>query len=368
MTKNELATVDETTAHLSISIQVLTDEAVYARCWAVAKAMAQSQGLVGKHLVGKPEACLSVLLVSMEWKLNPYMVAKCTYEPVPGGSIGFYGKLVRAIAEQSGRLEKPIQYEWYGDWTKVQGKFEKRQSTKTDRDGGPKFYHAATYTDKDEVGLGVIVRLFMKGEATPREFRMDLRQAQPRNSTLWALDPKTQLQYTATRRAVDLEAPEILLGMPFDEYGDMPRIGADRARDITPQEPPADEDPLLSITAQTSEFGGGGVYPPEDHPCTPVAPAAETQPPGTSPPLAPASPEDDGAAPGAAPPGGIDASDLWSKAGWIADTQDTKALQRWFQKDLSRAEQAALTSDDDRWVDIKARAAKAKPHEILGAG
>ena len=90
------------------------------------------------------------------------------------------------------------------------------------------------------------------------------------------------------------------------------------------------------------------------------------EPPGASPPLTPASPEVDSDAPRAAPPGGIDEKWLWNKAGEIADMENAAKLRTWFDA-LSTEGKLALNGDADRWADIKARAAKVKPHEVLGA-
>ena len=238
---------------LPLSLRLIADESTYARVWSVANAMAKSPGLVPPHLIGKAEACFTVVVASLEWRQNPMMVARCTYQ-TPGGGVGFLGKLVRSIAEASGHLAKPIGYEFYGPWEQVQGKFQMVESQKTDSDGNRKKYARATYTTKDEEGIGVMVSFFLKDEAEPRTFRFDLRQAYPRNSVMWATDPKTQIIYTATRRAVDAVAPHLLLGMPFeDEFS--PSIGPDRARDVTP---PSAPDPLLAqIGTETPAAGLG---------------------------------------------------------------------------------------------------------------
>lgn len=221
------------------SLQVLMDEAVYNRCMEVARTLSRSP-LVGMAMAGKPEACFTALIAAMEWKLQPLMVMRNVY-PIVGGNLMFSGKMVRTIAESSGYLSGPIQYEHFGPWEKVQGKQVIKESTKTDENGDKKKYAAPGWQLSDEKGVGVRVILPMKGEDKPREYEFYLEQARPRNSTLWATDPKTQIIYAATRRAIDAVAPHLLLGMPFDDG--LEPIGPDNARDVTP---PAAFDPIMA--------------------------------------------------------------------------------------------------------------------------
>ncbi len=123
------------------------------------------------------------------------------------------------------RFEGGITYEHVGDWSKIQGKFRKQQSSKGND------YMVPAWAEKDEEGVGVIVRGQLKAETTPRELLFELKQAHPRNSTLWALDPKTQICYTAVRRFSSVAAPSIFMGLPFDkeEWDETQHL-----RDITP--------------------------------------------------------------------------------------------------------------------------------------
>lgn len=211
------------------------DDRLFERAKLIAKYIAEAEGFTPPHLVGKPQACFAVVERALTWKLSPYAVAQSTYQ-TPGGRVGYEGKLCQAILENSGQLEGGVTFEHVGDWSRVQGKFRIAESQK-----GTK-YPAPTYTEKDEEGLGVIVRAQIRGEAMPRELKMDLRQAFPRNSTLWATDPKTQLCYTAVRRFASIAAPGLFMGVPFDRDDD-----AGTMIDVTPRpqredfaKPPAD--------------------------------------------------------------------------------------------------------------------------------
>src|SRR6266498_2035765 len=142
---------------LPLSLRLITDDSTYQRVWNIAQAMSKSPGLIPEHLTGKPEACFTIIVAALEWRLNPMMVARCTYQ-TPGRSIGFTGKLVRAIAEASGMLEKPIEHTYYGDWAKVQAKFTLADSRKIDdRTGEQKKYARANWDPRDEEGLGINV-------------------------------------------------------------------------------------------------------------------------------------------------------------------------------------------------------------------
>lgn len=205
---------------MPISLALFLDDKLYERVSAIAVRMSKADGITPKHLLGKPEACFAIVTRAITWKLDPFAVAMATYQ-TPGGSIGFEGKLVHAIIENSQRLEPGsggVSFEYYGDWAKVQGRFTIRESSKTDGDGKPRKYAAATWTDDDAIKgqCGVVVKATLRGESKAREFRFDLVQAQPRNSTLWATDPKTQLGYTAVRRFASAVVPALLMGVPFD--------------------------------------------------------------------------------------------------------------------------------------------------------
>ena len=225
-------------------LQIMLDEALFDRARMLAGYMAKGEGMMPKHLIGKPEACFAVICQSITWKLDPYFVARCTYQ-TPGGNVGFEGKLVQAVLENSGKLLGPVTYEHYGDWDQVQGKWERATGGK----GGE--YAKATWNDNDAKGLGVIVRAQVFGEAEPRAWKFDLVQAYPRNSTLWATDPRTQICYTAVRRFANIAAPGLLAGVPFDrEEAAWEHRGPEHAKDVSE---PVGERPRPEDYEETAE-------------------------------------------------------------------------------------------------------------------
>jgi hypothetical protein len=194
---------------MSPALQIMLDDKLFDRVRVMAGYLAKAEGFVPKHLAGKGEACFAVMCRAIAWKLDPFAVAMATYQ-TPSGSVGFEGKLCQAILENSGHLEGGVKFQHKGDWSKIQGKFTlKKGSTGKD-------YPSPAWDKADEAGLGVIVSAQIKGEVEPRTFEFDLVQAFPRNSTLWATDPRTQLQYLAVRRFANSAAPGIFMGTPFD--------------------------------------------------------------------------------------------------------------------------------------------------------
>lgn len=215
------------------SLQILLNEGLYTRMKQLGMLMANAEGFTPKHLLGKGEACFAVINCALDWKINPHFVARHTYQ-TPSGQIGFDGALTQAILEKSGRFIGPPEFQFRGDWSKLIGKFERR----TGQRGGE--YYAATWTDKDAVGLGVIVKWQVRGEAKPRVWPGEsepfwLTQCHPRNSTLWATDPKTQICYLAIRRFASIAAPGIAGAAGFDAADTL--SAAEMARDITPPPP-----------------------------------------------------------------------------------------------------------------------------------
>lgn len=215
----------------SPALQMLLDERLFNRAKQITGYMAKANGMIPRHLIGQPEACFAVLCRALTWKLDPFAVALATYQ-TPAGSIGFFGSLCQAILENSGKIEGPIRFKHYGEWELVQGKYE----IKTGKSGKP--YAHPSWDNKTIEGkkIGVTVIAKVKNEVDEREMEFDLIQAFPRNSTLWATDPKTQICYTAVRRFANVCAPGLFFGLPFD-YEETSHLGFEHAKDVTPPRP-----------------------------------------------------------------------------------------------------------------------------------
>lgn len=261
----------------SLSLQIMFDDKLYDRTTSIAARMADAAGFVPKHLLGKPASCYAVVMRAIVWGLDPFAVANATY-PV-NDKIGFEGKLCHAILERSGAFDGRIKYEMIGDWSKVQGKFTMKESAKKDENGFAKKYAARNWTDADEEGLGVKVIATIKGEVVPEVFTFMLKQAQPRNSTLWATDPVTQIKYLAIRRFANVVVPDIFMGVPFDveDHESMKDVTPLRATEPRKKRKEANEiNDILATqmgTAETpTEIISTAATPPE----TGLEPAEET--------------------------------------------------------------------------------------------
>lgn len=189
-------------------LAIMFNDALYERCKQIAHVMSKANGFTPRHLLGQGEACFAVVTRSITWKLDPLAVAQSTYQ-TPNGAVGYEGKLIQAILENSGHLVGPVTFEHFGDWSKIQGRWKKGKSAKG--------YEIPVqgWTDEDENGLGVTVRAQVRGEERQREFSMLLRECYPRNSTLWVLRPSQQICYTAARAFGNIAAPGLLMGVPF---------------------------------------------------------------------------------------------------------------------------------------------------------
>lgn len=166
-----------------------------------------SATVLPEHFRGKPGNCFALITQSHRWRMDPFAVAQKTHI-TQGGALGYEAQLISAVVSTNAPITGRPVYEYLGDWPKVLGKIEERKSEKS---GGK--YYVATYTQKDEEGLGVIVRATIIGEATPREVTVMMAQAWPRFSTQWATDPQQQIGYLAIRKWARRHTPDVLLGV-----------------------------------------------------------------------------------------------------------------------------------------------------------
>lgn len=169
-----------------------------------AQMMASGVATVPKHLQGNPADCMAIAMQAAQWQMNPFAVAQKTY--TVSGILGYEAQLVNAVISTRGPLVDRINYDWFGPWDKVIGKFEVKRGEKGE-------YRVPGWRMADEEGIGIKVWATLKGEAEPRELTLLLAQARTRNSTLWADDPRQQLAYLAVKRWARLYCPEVILGV-----------------------------------------------------------------------------------------------------------------------------------------------------------
>ena len=271
---------------LPFSLRIYFDPGTFRQMESIANMLANS-GSVAKHLKNNPGACMDCVDRAIAWKQSPWFVARNQYRVHE--TTGYYGALIIAALNASGFFAEPLEFEHFAEgdaanWNNVLNKFEMRQSKRTDADGKPLEYAVPTYTDRDEMGLGVIVRGIIASTGRPREFKFYLRQARPRNSVLWATDPMTQICYTAARRFGNIVCPHVLggillddeIGMPEPEMRDItpPREAAPPlAEGLTPREQPAQAQP-----AQAKEDAPKADDPPKRRGRPPAAEQSDGKP------------------------------------------------------------------------------------------
>lgn len=169
-----------------------------------ANLMAQGASTVPRHLQGNAADCMAVAMQAAQWQMNPFAVAQKTH--LINGVLGYEAQLVNAVVSRSGALATRFEYEWYGPWENVIGKFNIRKGDKGE-------YRVPGWSMADETGIGIIIKARLKGEDSPRELDLLLAQARVRNSTLWADDPRQQLAYLAVKRWARLYCPDVILGV-----------------------------------------------------------------------------------------------------------------------------------------------------------
>lgn len=192
--------------------------------------MAKSAVTVPKHLQGKPADCLAISMQAAQWGMNPFAVAQKTHL-TQGGSLGYEAQLVNAVVINRAPIEGRPEYEFLGDWEKILGRVKEM----TGNSGGK--YYVADWKKDDEAGLGVIVRITMKGEQSAREVKIMMSQAYPRFSTQWATDPQQQITYLAIRKWARRYAPDVILGVyTEDELAEVSPVTRDMGNaNVVPQ-------------------------------------------------------------------------------------------------------------------------------------
>lgn len=171
---------------------MIHDEAMLAKMLGFANLMATSRITIPKHLQGNPGDCLAITMQAMQWGMNPFAVAQKTH--IVNGMLGYEAQLVAAVINTKAPITGRLNYEWFGDWSKVDGKTNK----------------------SDEVGVFVIAQF--RGEDEPRKFRMSMAQVGPvRNSPNWVSDPRQQAAYLASKKFARLHCPDVILGVYTDD-------------------------------------------------------------------------------------------------------------------------------------------------------
>ena len=174
----------------------------------MAAMMASGKATVPQHLRGNQADCFAICLQAVQWGMNPFPVAQKTH--LVNGTLGYEAQLVNAVVVNSGVIKGRFDYEFFGPWERVIGKFKEVQSKDPDKKGA--VYRVPDWNFADEKGCGVkVIATLTNGQV--REVELLLQQARTRNSTLWADDPKQQLAYLGVKRWARLYTPDVILGV-----------------------------------------------------------------------------------------------------------------------------------------------------------
>lgn len=187
----------------------------------LANIMATGKATIPQEYRNSPGDCLAVVMQAVQWGMNPFAVAQKTH--FVSGKIGYEAQLVNAVITALAPTKDRLHFEWFGDWSKVIGKFDIKKGDKGE-------YRVPGWELKDEEGLGIKVWATIKGEDEPRMLELFLAQARTRNSTLWADDPRQQLAYLATKRWARLYCPDVIMGVYTPDEFEGERV----ERDVTP--------------------------------------------------------------------------------------------------------------------------------------
>lgn len=254
-TNTALQTTQQPQAMNTSSAALMMDMNALDRMERFANLMASAKSTVPNHFKGNSGDCLAVVMQATTWGMNPYAVAQKTH--LINGTLGYEAQLVASVINSSSLLADRFNFEWFGEWEKIVGKFKTVESrTKKDDNGHPKTYIVPDWDTKDEKGLGIRVWATIKGESTPRTLELLMTQARTRNSTLWTEDPKQQLAYLAQKRWARLYAPDVILGVytPDEIETFTPPVHMGEA-DVVDTRPEVDAEALLNQAWEKAEQG-----------------------------------------------------------------------------------------------------------------
>lgn len=201
-----IATTDNQTQKID-NVSILTNGELFNRLRTLSEVMANSGNFVPAHFRGKPDSCMAVVMQAARWGMDPFAVAQKTFIVGDSGVLGYEAQLVNAVVNSMAPTKDRIHFEWFGAWENIVGRFVEKTSTKGNK------YIAPGWSLADEKGVGIRAFATLKGESEPRELILMLSQAQVRNSTLWASDPRQQLAYLAVKRWARLYCPDVILGV-----------------------------------------------------------------------------------------------------------------------------------------------------------
>lgn len=207
--------------NLDDPVALYLDTGVFEQIQRVAKLMSTS-ALAPKHLQG-PEKIADAFLVvaqAFRWRMDPFSVAQHTF--VYQGKLGYEGKLIAAVVNSSGKLERNLDYRY-------EGQGAARKVTVIGRFKGEK---------EDRVVDGTV-----KDWAT--------------NNDKWKSLPDQMLAYRGAREWSRRYMPEVILGVSADEEVQAINV-REPMQDITPPKPAHQQlaEQIQALPATGQPIGG----------------------------------------------------------------------------------------------------------------
>lgn len=165
-----------------------------------AKMMSVAAKAVPKHLRANPGACLAICVQALEWHMSPFSVANKSYEV--NDRIGYEAQLIMTVINARAPLQKRLRFTYSGEGT----------------------------------AMSCTVSGLLKGEVEPLEYTSPkISEIKVKNSPLWTSDPRQQLSYYSARNWARRHCPEVILGIYAEDELRDAEIGAENARDVTPE-------------------------------------------------------------------------------------------------------------------------------------
>jgi hypothetical protein len=205
------------------------------------------------HLRGNAADCAAIAMQADRWGLDFYQLAGKTH--VINGKLGYEAQLVGAVMVSMGAIKAAPRDRYLGDWSKILGKFQERESkTQKDKHGNPSTYKVPAWKASDEEGLGIVISATLVGEDEPREVEVFMTQALTRNSTLWTTNPKQQIYYLAEKLFARKYCPGVLLGVnTVDDLDSIRSVPKDMGRAEEVAVPPLDQQVLADWKAASEK-------------------------------------------------------------------------------------------------------------------
>ena len=253
----------------TVQQNVLGDLDTLDRIIRFAELMASGRCTVPKEYHNNPGDCLALSLQAQAWGMNPFTVAQKAY--VTKGKIGYEAQLINAVITRHAPIAGRPVFKYSDGWEKILGKFKTVQGQ-----NGP--YTVPDWQPKDEEGLWCEVSATMVGEEEPRVLRLMMVQAQPRQSTQWATDPKQQLSYTVMKKWAKLHCPDVIMGIYTPE--EIRERETPKEKDVTPLKAALTQQGE-SLTAR-KESGSPSARPATDAPDGEQLASTETTPENTT--------------------------------------------------------------------------------------